>query len=59
MATITNRLGPFTGSVGSVRFVRGVGETDDPDMVAYFIADPDTYDVETDDHTDEDDDPEE
>lgn len=48
MATITNRLGPFTGSVGPVRFDRGVAETDDPEMVAYFAADPDTYDVDGD-----------
>lgn len=49
MATITYRLGHFTGQVGSVRFTRGVGQTHDPDMVAYFEADPDTYDVEHDD----------
>lgn len=53
MATITNRLGPFTGSVGPVRFANGVAETDDPEMVAYFAADPDTYDV-TDDSTPDD-----
>ena len=46
MATITNRLGPFTGHVGPVRFTEGVAETEDPDMVAYFEADPDTYDVD-------------
>lgn len=46
MATITHRLGPFTGSVGPVRFSNGVAETEDQDMVAYFAADPDTYDVE-------------
>jgi len=46
MATITNRLGPFTGHVGPVRFTKGVAETDDTDMVAYFEADPDTYDVD-------------
>lgn len=66
MATITDRLGRFTGQVGPVRFYRGVAETDDPDMVAYFRADPDRYDVETDEpgpdesHDDpEDDDPQE
>lgn len=48
MATITHRLGRFTGHVGPVRFRAGVGETDDTDMVAYFEADPDTYDVEHD-----------
>lgn len=48
MATITHRLGHFTGQVGSVRFTKGVGQTHDPDMVAYFEADPDTYDVEHD-----------
>ena len=46
MATITNRLGPFTGHVGPVRFTKGVAETNAPDMVAYFLADPDTYDVD-------------
>lgn len=46
MATITNRLGPFTGHVGPVRFVNGVAETDDPEMLAYFAADHDTYDVD-------------
>jgi len=48
MATITHRLGHFTGHVGPVRFHRGVAQTHDPDMVAFFEADPDTYDVERD-----------
>lgn len=48
MATITHRLGPFSGSIGPVRFDNGVAETEDADMVAYFAADPDTFDVETD-----------
>ena len=54
VATITDRLGPFTGQVGPVRFVKGVATTEDPDMVAYFAADPDRYDVETDDLPDPD-----
>lgn len=45
MATITDRLGPFTGHVGSVRFRNGVAESDDPDALVYFHADPDRYDV--------------
>ena len=53
MATITDRLGQFTGQVGPVRFVKGVATTEDPDMVAYFAADPDRYDVETDDLPDD------
>jgi len=48
MATITDRLGHFTGHVGPVRFTKGVATTHDADMVAYFRADPDRYDVETD-----------
>lgn len=48
MATITHRLGQFTGQVGPVRFDKGVAETDEADMVAYFKADPDTYDVDED-----------
>ena len=55
MATITDRLGQFTGQVGPVRFVKGVAQTADVDMVAYFRADPDRYDVETDDPPTEDD----
>lgn len=46
MATITDRLfSSFTGQVGDVVFSAGVGESDDPDMLAYFEADPDRYDV--------------
>lgn len=45
MAHIAHRLGPFTGQVGPVVFRKGHAETTDPDMVAYFLADPDTYDV--------------
>ena len=46
MAHITDILAPrFTGHVGPVRFVRGNAETDDPDMVDYFRADPDRYAV--------------
>lgn len=45
MAHISHRLGPFTGQVGPVVFVKGEAETDDPDMLGYFAEDPDTYDV--------------
>lgn len=46
MAHITDILAPrFTGHVGPVRFVRGHAETDDPQMVDYFTADPDRYAV--------------
>lgn len=57
MAHITDNLAPhFTGHVGLVRFVNGHAETDDPDMVAYFAADPDRYAVtETDEPADQDD----
>lgn len=46
MAHISHRLGPFTGQVGPVVFVKGEAETDDADMLAYFAEDPDTYDVQ-------------
>lgn len=49
MATITDRLGPFSGQVGPVVFRNGVGQCDDPDTLAYFHDDPDRYDV-TDDY---------
>lgn len=49
MAHISHRLGPFTGQVGPVVFTNGEAETEDADMLGYFLADPDTYDV-TDDH---------
>ena len=52
MATITDRLGHFTGHVGPVRFTKGVATTHDADMVAYFRADPDRWDVETDEQPD-------
>lgn len=55
MAHISHRLGPFDGQVGPVVFVRGEAETDDQDMLAYFAADPDTYDVTPDADTDPDD----
>lgn len=46
MAHVTDILAPhFTGHVGPVRFVNGHGETDDPELVAYFAADPDRYTV--------------
>ena len=48
MATITDRLGPFTGQVGPVVFRNGSGQCDDPDVLAYFHADPDRYDVSDD-----------
>ena len=62
MAHITDILAPhFTGHVGPVRFVNGQAETDDPELVAYFAADPDRYAVtETDEprgHNDPEDDP--
>lgn len=57
MAHISHRLGPFTGQVGPVVFVNGEAETDDPDMLAYFEADADTYDVTTDSDPDEGDTP--
>lgn len=51
MAHITDLVAPnFTGHVGPVRFVRGHAETDDPELVDYFRADPDRYAV---DETDE------
>ncbi|WP_408895938.1 hypothetical protein ACJ5H2_13560 [Nocardioides sp. R1-1] len=53
MAHISHRLGPFTGQVGPVVFVNGEAETNDEDMLLYFLDDPDTYDV-TDAHQDED-----
>lgn len=45
MAHISHRLGHFTGHIGPVRFTNGEAQTDDPDMLAYFAEDPDTYDV--------------
>lgn len=46
VAHITDLVAPqFTGHVGPVRFVRGHAETDDPDLVDYFRADPDRYAV--------------
>lgn len=46
MAHITDLVAPnFTGHVGPVRFTRGHAETDDPELVAYFAADPDRYAV--------------
>jgi hypothetical protein len=45
MATITDRLGHFAGQIGPVVFTNGTGSTNDPDMVAYFAADPDRWDV--------------
>lgn len=46
MAHIRCTLRPhFTGQVGPVRFVKGHGETSDPDALAYFEANPDEYDV--------------
>lgn len=46
MAHIRCTLRPhFTGQVGPVVFRNGHGETTDPDMVAYFGALPDEYDV--------------
>lgn len=52
MAHIQYRLGKFTGHVGPIRFRDGEAETEDGDMLAYFLADPDTYDV-TEDDTDD------
>ena len=52
MATITDRLGHFTGQIGPIRFHKGVATTADPDMVAYFAADPDRWDVEHDEQPD-------
>lgn len=44
MAHITDLVAPhFTGHVGPVRFTNGHAETDDPELVAYFEADPDRY----------------
>jgi len=45
MAHIEYRLGEFTGQVGPVRFRKGHAETDDRDMVAFFVEQPETYDV--------------
>lgn len=36
MAKITAPNGEFTGKRGPVAFIDGVGETDDPTMLAYF-----------------------
>lgn len=58
MAHITDNLARhFTGHVGPVRFVNGHGETDDPDAVDYFRADPDRYTVTDTDEPAEQDDP--
>jgi hypothetical protein len=47
VAHIVNTLQPhFTGHVGPVRFVNGHAETADPELVDYFRALPDTYDVD-------------
>lgn len=46
MAHITYTLAPhFTGHVGPVRFTNGHGETDDPEVAAWFADRPDEYDV--------------
>lgn len=45
MAHISHRLGPFTGHVGGIRFRNGEAETDDEDMLMFFLEDSDTYDV--------------
>lgn len=45
MATISDRLGHFDGQIGPVVFTKGTGQTDDPDMLAYFAADGDRWDV--------------
>ena len=50
MATISDRLCPhFNGQVGPVVFRNGTGQSDDPDVLAYFHDDSDRYDV-TDDY---------
>ena len=58
MAHITYDVAPhFTGSIGPVRFVKGHGETDDPELVEFFRGDPDLYTVtETDEPAPESDD---
>lgn len=35
----------FTGSIGPVRFVKGHGETDDPEVADWFREQPDLYTV--------------
>lgn len=35
----------LTGQVGSVPFVKGQGETEDPTMLEFFAANPDRFDV--------------
>lgn len=57
MAHITYTLSPhFTGQVGPVRFVKGHAETDDPELVEWFKARPDEFDVD-DPREDQQDDP--
>lgn len=44
MAHIEYTLAPhFTGHIGPVRFRRGHGESDDPEVVEFFRAQPELY----------------
>lgn len=45
MARITTAAG-FTGQVGSCRFVRGEGETDNPGMLSYFARHSERFTIE-------------
>lgn len=49
---ITTNRGPFTGSIGPVRFDKGVGYTSIPSMLAFFRRDPDRFTVEPEDTLD-------
>lgn len=58
VAHITDVLAKhFTGHVGPVRFNNGHAETDDPQMVDYFLGDPDRYVVTESGAPDRDDNP--
>lgn len=38
----------LTGHAGPVPFTNGVGETEDPELLAHFASQPDLFTVETD-----------
>jgi hypothetical protein len=47
MARITcHHPAHLTGHIGPVRFVGGVGETEDADLLAFFAGQPELYTVE-------------
>lgn len=42
---ICNVPAVLTGQVGSVEFVRGEGQTDDPTMLGFFAEHPDRFEI--------------